>query len=710
MEQLTQSLKDGQMQLLEVPFPALSSGQVLVRNHYSIISAGTEGKTVKDARLGYIGKARARKEEVKKVIQSAKTIGITETYRLVMNKLESPSALGYSCAGEIIAIANDVTDFKIGDYVACGGAGAVHAEVVAIAVNLCVKVDKSVALKEAGFATIAAIAMQGVRQADLRLGENCVVIGLGLVGQLTLQLLKASGVNTLGVDIDQNQVALASKLGNLAFNRNTEQLEEIINQFSNGYGVDSVIITAATSSLDPIDFAGLICRRKGKVIVVGAVPTGFSRKSYYMKELDLRMSCSYGPGRYDVEYEEQGIDYPLAYVRWTENRNMQAFVDLLKSKKINIADLITHTFDFKNAQDAYQLIIDKKEPFVGIVLKYDINKSLKKNIELKSNTTAATNTKVGMIGAGSFGQNFLLPALKNKTTLLGVATARSHNAKNVAEKFGFNYSTGNSAEVLNDDSINTIFIATRHDSHAEYVLSALHNSKNVFVEKPLCLKIEELEQIRVAYQNANVQLMVGFNRRFAPITNEALKAINTNIPCSINYRINAGTISPEHWIHHREIGGGRIIGELCHFIDYCAFIANSMIKSVSAVSLKSANNLHDTVAIILEFENGSIANISYYSNGNKSVNKEFIEIYNGGVIVQIDDFKDLKIHGKSLKSISSSQDKGHKLEVIQFIDCIENGKPAPISFESIYNTTLATFMVIDSMMNNGQKQEINSFQ
>ena len=315
MEQLTQSLKDGKMEILEVPFPALNAGQVLVRNHYSLISAGTEGKTVKDARLGYLGKARARKDEVKKVIQSARTLGVFETYRLVMNKLDAPSALGYSCAGEIIAVADDVRDFKIGDKVACGGAGAVHAEVVAIPVNLCVKIDDTVSLAHAAFTTVGSIAMQGVRQADLRLGENCVVIGLGLVGQLTVQLLNASGIKTVGIDIDKAQCNLAITSGaELSFQRNEEQLEQAILNFTNGYGADAVIITAGTSSNDPIDLAGVLCRRKGRVIIVGAVPTGFSRKNYYNKELELRMSCSYGPGRYDDNYENKGYDYPMGYV------------------------------------------------------------------------------------------------------------------------------------------------------------------------------------------------------------------------------------------------------------------------------------------------------------------------------------------------------------------------------------------------------------
>ncbi len=434
MEQLTQNLKDGKMQLLEVPFPVLSSGQVLVRNHFSLISAGTEGKTVKDARLSYLGKARARKEEVKKVIDAAKTFGIMNTYKMVMNKLDSPSALGYSSAGEVIAVAHDVVDFRVGDRVACGGNSAVHSEVIAVPVNLCVKVSDNVSLHQACFTTLGSIALQGIRQADLRLGENCVVIGLGLVGQLTAQMLKASGVKTFGIDIDQRMVdlALANSI-DAAYTRSRDDLEQLISEHTGGYGTDAVIITAGTDSLDPIDLAGALCRQKGKVIIVGAVPTGFKRPNYFKKELDLRMSCSYGPGRYDAEYEEGGVDYPYGYVRWTENRNMQAFVDLIATEKINLEKLITHTFDFSDAPKAYDLIMNKTEPFVGMVLKYDVSKQLKQKVEVTERKYVSGDVVVGLIGAGSFGQNFLLPALKNTDAKFsGVVTARPNNARNIA--------------------------------------------------------------------------------------------------------------------------------------------------------------------------------------------------------------------------------------------------------------------------------------
>lgn len=700
MEQLTQNLKDGHMQLLEVPFPALGPGQVLVRNHYSLISAGTEGKTVKDARLGYIGKARARKEEVKKVIQTAKTLGLMETYRLVMNKLDAPSALGYSCAGEVIAVSDDVKDFRVGDRVACGGATAVHAEVVAIPVNLCVKLKDQVNMPEAAFTTLGAIAMQGVRQADLKLGENCVVIGLGLLGQITSQLLRASGVTVTGIDIDQRQVDQALKYScDHTFNRNNEQLEQAIAQLTDGHGTDAVIITAATTSTDPIDLAGSLCRKKGKVIIVGAVPTGFQRKNFYNKELDLRMSCSYGPGRYDSEYEEQGIDYPFAYVRWTENRNMQAFADLMAAGRINIRPLVTHTFPFQDAKKAYDLILARTEPFAGIVLEYDLKKTLQSRVTLNTGITAASDAKVGMIGAGSFGQNFLLPALKGKATLVNIATARPNNARNVADKFGFAQCTGNADEVIADKNINTVFIATRHDSHARYVKAAVEQGKNVFTEKPLCLYPHELEEIAAAWKEHPVRLMVGYNRRFAPLTLQLKKQLNSTLPVSVIYRINAGIVPKEHWIHDPKTGGGRIIGEVCHFIDYCSFIAGSKINAISAYAMKDPSGLSDTITISMKMENGSIASIAYFSNGNKDLPKEYIEVFNGGLVGIIEDFKELRLMGpKGTRKEKGVMDKGHKAEVDAFIRSVNDGTPCPIPFDEIYNTTDYTFKAIESII------------
>lgn len=698
MEQLTQNLKDGHMQLLEVPFPALGKGQIMVRNHYSAISAGTEGKTVKDARLSYIGKAKSRQEEVKKVIAAAKTHGVMKTYQMVMNKLETPNPLGYSCAGEVIEVADDIKHIKVGDFVACGGQTANHSDVVVVPKNLCVKINQPELVKSAAFTTIGAIAMQGVRQAEVSLGESCVVIGLGIVGQITVQLLNAAGVNVIGLDIDQNQVDLAKKIGlKHAYNSSDESIENVIEHVTNGFGADSVIITAGTSSLEPINFAGVIARKKAKVVIVGAVPTGFDRGNYFKKELDLRMSTSYGPGRYDNDYEQKGLDYPIGYVRWTENRNMQSFVELIEAGKLNLESLISHQFGFDKAQDAYQLIVDRSEHLCGIVLKYDTTKEIKKNVQINTKKYNPSEINIGFIGAGSFAQNFLLPNVAGNN-LINVATARATTARNIANKFGFDNCTGDAEAVIGNNQINTVFIATPHNLHAEYVIKALLANKNVFVEKPLCLTKEELEDIREAESKSTAQVMVGFNRRFAPQIVALKKELNNSLPKAINYRINAGKLPADHWTQDPAVGGGRIIGEACHFIDLCSFIAGSPISKVEANALKGANNLNDTVSISLAFENGSVASISYFSNGSKQLNKEYLEVFCGEQTIVIDDFKVMDVMGKGKKSIkNASQDKGHAMEVNQFLEALKTGESLPISFEECYRSTKATFDVWDKI-------------
>lgn len=700
MQQLTQQLKSGSMEILEVPFPALNKGQILVRNHFSVISTGTEGKTVSDARKGYVAKARSRQKEVQQVINMIKTNGLIDTYKMVMNKLEAPSALGYSCTGEVIAVGKGITDIKVGDFVACGGQGAYHADIVSVFRNLCVKVPQTINLKHATFATVASIAIQGIRQADVRLGETCAVIGLGLIGQITIQVLKASGIRVVGIDIQQKQVQAALKNGaDLALNRNQSGIENVINDFTNGIGVDAVLITAGTSSLDPVNFAGEICRQRGKVVIVGGVPTGFDRKNYYRKELDLRMSCSYGAGRYDANYEEKGIDYPSGLVRWTENRNMQTFIDLLTDNKLNIDQIITHTFELENSVEAYDMILSKSENFQGIVISYNTENQPKKSVILSERKYSSSEMNVGFVGAGSFAQNILLPRLKGLCNFVGVATAHGNTSRYVADKYKFNYCTDNADSVINDPNINTIFIATRHNLHAEYVLKAIEAGKNVFVEKPLALNETELQEIKSLYlAKNNARILVGYNRRFSPYTQKLMQIFPINRPKSMNFRINAGFIPKEHWTHDPQTGGGRIIGEGCHFIDLAMFIAGSPITSVSSNSLQSANHLHDTITINLMFENGSIANISYFSNGSKSLSKEYYEIFCDGQVAIIDDFSRMSIHGKSKKKYSfGKQQKGHKEELIAFADAIKTGRQAPISFEELYLSALVSFKVLESI-------------
>lgn len=704
MNQLTQQLKSGKMEILEVPFPILGQGQVLVRNYYSVISAGTEGKTVSDARKGYIAKAKSRKKEVKMVIDMIKSEGLKKTYNVVMNKLEAPSPLGYSCAGEIIGVGKNVHDLKVGDKVACGGSGACHAEVIAVNRNLCVKIPDTVDIKEASFTTIAAIAIQGVRQADLRFCENCTVIGLGLVGQLTLKILKAAGIKAIGVDISDFHVQMAKISGaDLALNRRHEGIVQYIIDYTKGYGTDAVIITAGTNSLDPVELAGEIVRKKGRVIIVGSVPTGFSRPNYYNKELDLRMSMSYGPGRYDLDYEEKGIDYPIGYVRFTENRNMQSFIDLLVEKKFNISGLITHSFDLHSAIEAYDMIMKKNVPLVGAVIEYDVERKIEKQIAVsKKDVKNQHSLNIGLIGAGNFAQNVVLPRLKGKVNFLGIATTKSNMSRHIADKYSFKYCTYSTESLFRDENIGTVFILTRHDTHASFITQALEAGKNVYVEKPLAMSFEELELVDKIYKRSGKKLMLGFNRRFSPLTKKMKSYFHDDQKKSIIITVNAGIVPPDHWVHDPKIGGGRIIGEVCHFLDLACFIAGGKVKNIQAYSMDSNPTLNDTVTINLGFENGSIGTINYFSNGNKNIPKERIEVYCDGGVYQLNDFKSLNIYtSKNVKKVKlKSQNKGHDNSFELTVNALGTGSEMPISFEEIYHSSLLALETIRSISEN----------
>jgi predicted dehydrogenase len=706
MNQLTQKLGSGAMVIQELPMPQLTSGMVLVKNHYSLISAGTEGSTVKAARKNLIGKAKERPQQVKQVLETLRNQGVVQTYRTVMKKLDAYSPLGYSCAGEVIEVADDVTEFKAGDRVACAGQGfASHAEVVAVPVNLCVKLDANADLVQACYNTLGAIALQSIRQADLRVGETCAVIGLGLLGQLVCLQLKASGVRVVGIDISESAVAVAAAhCVDLAVSRNISGINDKINDFTEGLGVDAVIIAAATDSLDPVNFAGAITRKRGTVVILGAVPTGFDREPYYYKkELSLKMSCSYGPGRYDLNYEEKGIDYPAPYVRWTEKRNMEAFQKLISGGAIDLSYLTTHTFDFDDAPKAYDIVLTHSEPFLGIVLKYNTTKS-----HQRQKITICTNDKAGkinlaFIGAGSYAQGSLLPNLPKDSDIVrkGVITNSGTTSKRVAERYQFEFCTSNEDDIIKNPDINTLFIATRHDSHAAYVVKGLENGKNIYVEKPLCLHIEELEQIKSLCEEKNKSVMIGFNRRFSPHATFIKKRIGEG-KMSMIYRINAGFIPPDSWIQDMKIGGGRIIGEVCHFVDMMTYMCGSVPVKVMASALNDHQGLNDTVNIILEFANGSTGVIAYYANGSKALKKEYFEVYASGTTAVINDFKEGKIYGKGKSQTLklSSQDKGQKTMLAEFMKGLKNGV-SPIPIEQIFAVTTATFAIIKSIQEGG---------
>ena len=705
MKQVIQNFKTGKLYVDQVPVPSLSKGMVLVENRFSLISAGTERSTVKVAKASLIGKAKQRPDLVAQVLQNIKKEGLKATLEKVQTKLDSLKALGYSTAGEVVASMDSKNYFKKGDRVACAGQDyASHAEVVSIPQNLVVKIPDNVSDEDASYTTLGAIAMQGVRQADPKLGENICVIGLGLLGQITCQLLKANGCKVIGIDISESLINLAKELGaDNALHRNHESLHTVLNNFTNGYGFDSIIITAATSSNDPIELSAEIARRKGKIVVVGAVKLDVPRDPhFYRKELDLRMSCSYGPGRYDADYEENGNDYPYAYVRWTEQRNMGAFLQLISQGKINLKPLTTHTFDIDEAEAAYNIVMGTvKEPHIGILLRYPSNeKKFLSSFAINANPSAQIN--VGFIGAGSFAQSYLIPHVKAAGgSLQTVVTSKGITANSVAQKFGFNQSSSDSKDVLLNAGINTVFIATPHNTHAFFVLEALKAGKHVFVEKPLAMQEAELEEIHEFLRNNGGQVMVGFNRRFSPVAQEIKKHFkDVPEPLVINYRVNAGFIPKEHWTQNENLGGGRIIGEICHFVDLMQYFSGSLPSTVYAQSINAQNdqiNNNDNIIISIKFVNGSVGTITYVANGDKSLPKERVEIFGGGKVGIIHDFRSGELYiGNSPKSIKL-MGKGHKEEVKHFMTAIKEGKTYPVSFESIYATSKATFRILDSL-------------
>ncbi len=711
MRQITQKLKNGEIHVKEVPFSLNERGGIVVRNIYSCISIGTESGKVRAARKGYVGKAKERPQQFKQVLEKLGQDGPLHTYRAVMKKLDALSPLGYSCVGEVIDVSPDVENFSIGDLAACGGSTANHAEIVSVPKNLCVKIPADIDLKHAAYNTLGAIAMQGIRQADLRLGETCAVIGLGVVGQLTCNLLQAAGVRTIGIDIDEKMVAIAREnCVDLACLRQEPGIEQRILSFASGQGVDAVIITASSDSLDPINFAGSISRKKGTIVVVGGVPTGFEREPhYYNKELSVKMSCSYGPGRYDQEYEEKGRDYPFAYVRWTEKRNMQAFQELIADGKINLQYLTTHIFKLEDVPKAYSMILNKKESYLGILIEYDHDNRIE-NTKIEICKTQAVRPHaqevcIGFIGAGSYAQGFLLPnILKDKDIVRkAILTKSSTGSRSAAEKFGFEFCTSNVDDILSCSEINTIFIATRHDTHGRYVIEALENGKNVFVEKPICIAAEELDKINELMNSnrANGEqglLMVGYNRRFSPLTKE-LKANLRPGPVSMIYRINAGYVPSESWAQDLDVGGGRIIGEVCHFIDFLTFICDSLPISIYALVMEEASNNKDTLSVSINYENGSIASIHYFANGSKLVHKEYVEIYQNGTTAIMNDFRRLSFFrdGKSTNKKLPVQNKGQKGEIQAFIKAVRNNDSSIMPFNQIYSTSNVSFKIIESL-------------
>jgi len=699
-------MKSGELSVADVPPPMCRPGHVLVRTAASLISAGTEKSKIDLGKKSLLGKARERPDLVKKVIDKVRTEGFATTFTAVKAKLDAAIPLGYSAAGTVAEVGEGVEGFAIGDRVACAGASyASHAEMISVPKNLCVKVPDEVEIEAAAFGTLGAIALQGVRLAAPTLGEAVVVIGLGLLGQITIQLLRANGCRVFGIDTDTTKFDLARELG-AEDCCSPADARDVVEGWSRGRGADAVLITAATRSNDPVELAGEISRLKGRVVVVGLVGMDVPREPYYERELTLQMSMSYGPGRYDAEYEERGHDYPFEYVRWTEGRNIEAFLDLIADGSIDIARLISHRFPIEKAQDAYALIeAGSKEPYLGILLTYDQDKPLAKRIELVSKAgTKASRVAVGMIGAGTYARKFLLPNLKaNGVEFRSIATAAGLSAKDIGTQYGFAAAVSDPTDVIGDTDTNLIVIATRHNTHAPLAQQALENGKHVFVEKPLAMNDGELDGVLAAAEASTGRLLVGFNRRFSPAARTAKEFFDKRqSPLSILYRVNAGRIDRDSWIQDPVEGAGRIVGEVCHFIDLMQYLTGSVTTRVFAESVTTrdaAATEADSVVVTLKFADGSNGSIAYLAEGDSSLAKERIEIFGEGKSCVIDDFRSVTTYRKGRESSARSrgQDKGQTEEMKQLCSVVLSGGPSPILLDDLASTTRATFRILDAL-------------
>ena len=705
MKQVLQNRKTGRPFVGDVPVPALQRGRVLVRTVASLISAGTERAAVELVNKGLLQEARQRPDLVKAVVAKVKSEGLLNTFASVRDKMAASQSLGYSAAGIVAEVGEDVAEFHIGDRVACAGVGfASHAEMLSVPKNLCVHLPDEVSFEAGAFGTLGAIAMQGVRLAEPTLGESIVVIGLGLVGQLTVQLLKANGCRVFGLDLDPARVALAIELGADRAIVSTDEAASEIDKWTRGHGADAVLITAATDSNQPVELAASVSRLKGRVIVVGMTGLDIPRAPFFSRELKLMISMSYGPGRYDPNYEERGHDYPLPYVRWTEKRNIESFLQLVADKRVNVERLTTHRFRIDDAERAYQLIsAESTEPYLGVLLNYDPDREITRRIQL---TTAGPQKaiRLGVIGAGGYVPAMLLPHFKTEgVDFRSIATATGISAHDVGKRFGFAVAESSADEVLNDNDINLIVIGTRHDSHAELARKALERNKNVFVEKPLALDDDELDQVLHAASTSTGRLMVGFNRRFSPLAQRAKDFFDgRESPLSIVYRVNAGRIPKEHWTQDPNEGGGRIVGEVCHFVDLMQFLTGAAPVSVFAqsVSAKSEKTVDaDSVFITLRFADGSNGSIAYLSEGDRSLPKERVEIFGARSAFVLDDFRRATLHkdGREEQVTLKAQDKGQQAQVQQVCASILRGTEAPIPLNELTATTRATFRILDSL-------------
>jgi len=735
MKQLLQNLRTGETLVAEVPIPTPQYGQALVRTAGSLVSSGTERMIVEFAEKSLLAKARSRPDLVRQVLDKTRREGVLSTAEAALNRLEQPMPLGYSSSGRIVALDEGTTGFHVGQRVACAGGGyAVHAEYAAVPINLLAPLPDGVDYESAAFTTLGAIALHGFRLAEVQLGERVAVIGLGLLGLLAAGIANAAGCRVLGIDPNPERVDLAKKMGAEAVTR--DQAESAACAFSKGIGCDGILICADTTSNDPVELAGAIARDRARVIAVGAVGLEIPRKVYFEKELAFLNSRSYGPGRYDPTYEESGHDYPVGYVRWTEGRNLEAFVDLLTAGRLDVKPLITHRFPIDQAAEAYELITGKKdESFLGVLLTYpeakqegeEVDKGVRTRTR-ESNQVRLTpaeadikGVSVGVLGAGNFATSVMLPAMSKipDIHLVGIASASGMSAQHAADRYGFTYADSDEVRIINDPDINTVAVLTRHYLHSRQVLSALRTGKHVFCEKPLAINETELNEIEQLMQGEKDKeeegnspitpiryplLTVGFNRRFAPLARR-MKDFLTNCPEPLvaHYRVNAGYLPLDHWLHDPDQGGGRIIGEGCHFVDFLTFLVGESPTAVTAYALPECGRYReDNVVMTLSFPDGSLGTISYLANGDKSLPKERIEAFCAGRVAVLNDFRTLEtISNGKLRTLRARlrQDKGHRAEWEAFSNAILTGGPPPIPYEQLFSVTRATFAAVQSLRN-----------
>jgi predicted dehydrogenase/threonine dehydrogenase-like Zn-dependent dehydrogenase len=717
MKQILQDLKSGDTQLTEVPCPRVQPGALLIRTRASVISAGTERALLSFGKANLLDKARQQPDKVRQVFDKIRTDGVLPTLEAVRAKLEHPLPLGYCNAGTVLEIGANVQGFTPGDRVVSNGP---HAEMVRVPHNLCAKIPPGVSDEAAALTVLGAIGLQGVRLVQPTLGESMVVIGLGLIGLITVQLLRAHGCRVLGADFNPNRLALASTFGAETVDLSTGGDPIAAGMaFSHGRGVDGVLITASTQGNEPIHQAAQMCRKRGRIVLVGVAGLELSRADFYEKELSFQVSCSYGPGRYDPTYEEQGHDYPLSFVRWTAQRNFEAVLDMLADGRLDMMSLISHRFPLAQAVEAYKLL-GEGAASLGIILQYPEpsdaamrRETIMLTPSLRPLHTASPAVPViGMIGAGNYATQVLLPALqRTQVHLKCIASSGGVSGAQAARKFGFEMTTTDTASLFTDDTINTLVIATRHDSHAHLVCRALEAGKHVFVEKPLALTTEELAQIIKTYEATCSQrptplLMVGFNRRFAPQV-QKMQSLLSSVPGPKSFimTVNAGEIPPQHWAQDAQVGGGRIIGEGCHFIDLLRFLAASPITDVQSTTLGAAPGVvvrEDKMSCTLSFADGSFGTIHYLANGHRSFPKERLEVFCGGRVLQLENFRALRGYGwPGFKQLWLwRQDKGHKAEVQAFIGAIQHGRQSPIPFEELVEVTQVSFAVAEAARRN----------